>query len=263
MTENGAGRPNGPHEIVDQLRQEFVDEAVETLQSLDVALEDARHGRKPEAELVREMRRAAVSLRGGAANFGNRAFATIAHRLDEYLANAPEALPPRAWLELSDFLGLLIRAASGELPVDKELPGLVRGLPSKLGFDIAEIRPRDVEVLLVMPQGAQTKYVERELQQCGYRVCVVPDTIEAFSQVVQTKPDLIIVSALMDHLDGIDLAIALVSMPSTRNIPIAVITSLDPSDERLALLPKKVPVVHKGPSFGDDLFSALDSLFLI
>ena len=81
--------------------------------------------------------------------------------------------------------------------------------------------------------------------------------------VLVDKPDLIVLSALMPHLDGIDLAIGLAAMPSTRNTPIAVITSLDPDDERLALLPKKIPVVHKGATFGDDLFKALDSLFLI
>lgn len=249
-------------EVVDELRQEFVDDAVETLQGLDVTLDSGRHGRVPEARVVEDFRRAAVRLRGPAGNFGMRALATMLHRLDDYLTHAPAALPPRVWDDLQRFLDLMLAQAEGRQS-EVEPASLVRSLPPRLGFEPGDIQVRNVEVMLVMPHGAQTRFVEREMQQCGYRVSVIADTIEAFGHVVEAKPDLIVVSALMPHLDGIDLAIALASMPSTRNIPIAVITSLDPGDDRLELLPKKIPVVHKGASFGDDLFKALDNLFLI
>lgn len=250
-------------EVVDELRQEYVDEAVETLQSLDVLLDSGRHGHAEEAEVVDGFRRAAVRLRGPAGNFGLRALAAVCHRLDDYLTHAPAALPPRVWDDLQAYLDLMLSLAEGRDGAEVEAAALVRALPARLGFELGDIQVRSVEVLLVMPHGAQTRYVERELQQCGYRVSLLEDTIEAFGHVVESKPDLIVLSALMPHLDGIDLAIGLAAMPSTRNTPIAVITSLDPDDERLALLPKKIPVVHKGATFGDDLFKALDSLFLI
>lgn len=261
MGEAGNGRAAG--DVVDELRQEFIDEAVETLQGLDVTLDAGRHGRAPEAQVVQEFRRAAVRLRGPAGNFGLRPLATVAHRLDDYLANAPAALPPRVWDDLQGFLDLMLELVEGRQPGDADPATLVRALPARLGFELGDIQVRSVEVMLVMPHGTQTRYVEREMQQCGYRVVVVPDTIEAFAHVVQSKPDLILISAMMDHLDGIDLAIGLAAMPATRNIPIAIITSLEQDDDQLALLPKKIPVVHKGPSFGDDLFKALDNLFLI
>lgn len=251
-------------EVVAELRQEFVDEAVETLQSLDVTLDSARHAREDEEEFVRLVRRVAHNLRGQAANFEMRTLATVSHRLHDYLADSPNPLPPRAWDELQQFVDLMLILAEGrQPPTDCDPSAMVRTLPRKLGFDLADIDIRNVEVMLVMPPGIQTRYVERELQQCGYRVSIISDTVAAFSHVIHTLPDLIIVSAMMPNLDGIDLAIALVSMPATRNIPIAVITALDDDDERLQLLPRKVPVLHKGPSFGDDLFRALDNLFLI
>jgi CheY-like chemotaxis protein len=262
MTDSANGHQPHGHEIVDQLRQEFIDEANERLQALDVSLDAARHGHKPEAELVKEIRRAAVLLRGQAANLGMRPLALVAHRLDDYLADAPQVLPPRAWDDLQTYLDTLEDLA-GTAVFEGDPSAMARALPRKLGFEPAEIEVRNVEVLLVMPQGAQTHFVERELQQCGYRVAILSDTIEAFAMVVQTKPDLIIVSAMMPHLDGIDLAMAFAAMPSTRNIPMAVITSFDRGDPRLDLLPKRVPVVFKGPTFGDDLFKALDNLFLI
>ncbi|CAA7623771.1 Hpt domain-containing protein [Magnetospirillum sp. UT-4] len=263
---NDAGSGGSSRAVTDlseDLRREFIDEAAEVLHGLDVVLDSGRHGRTPQPELIVAFRRAAVNLRGQAANHGLRALATVARRLDEYLAQAHEPLPPRAWDDLQAFLDLMLSLVEGRQPADGDPSGLVRALPVKLGFDLGDIEVRNVEVMLVMPHGAQTRFVEREMQQCGYRVSVISDTIDAFAQVVQIKPDLIIVSALMPHLDGIDLAIGLASMPATRNIPIAVITSLGDGDDRLALLPRKVPVVHKGPSFGDDLFKALDDLFLI
>lgn len=262
MSEAGNGKAAG--EVVDELRQEFIDEAEETLQGLDVTLDSGRHGRAPEAQVVDEFRRAAVRLRGPAGNFGFRPLATVAHRLDDYLANAPAALPPRVWDDLQTFLDLMLALVEGKQPPgESDSASLVRSLPPRLGFELGDIQVRSVEVMLVMPHGTQTRYVEREMQQCGYRVVVVPDTIEAFAHVVQSKPDLILISAMMDHLEGIDLAIGLAAMPATRNIPIAIITSLEQDDDQLALLPKKIPVVHKGTSFGDDLFKALDNLFLI
>lgn len=262
MTETTAGRA-AYHDLTDELRREFLDEAAETVRELDVLLDNGRHGRASEQDVVDAFRRAALRLRGQAGNFGLRALATVARRVDDYLAHAPKVLPPRVWDDLQVYVDRLEELAEKTEDIDQATASLVRSLPRKLGFDLADITVREVEVMLVMPPGAQTHYVERELQQCGYRTLVVSDTIDAFALAVHSKPDLIIVSALMAHLDGIDLAIALVSMPSTRNIPIAVITSLNSGDERLALLPRKVPVLHKGPSFGDDLFKALDDLFLI
>ncbi|MBF0324943.1 MAG: Hpt domain-containing protein [Alphaproteobacteria bacterium] len=260
MTDFGTGKL---HDLADEMRNEFLDEVVEVLQELDVKLDSGRNGHQTEAEVIEPFRRAALRFKGQAANFGLRQLATVVLRLDDYVTHAPRVMPPRLWDDLQSFIDIMLALAEGRLDPDTETAALVRKLPARLGFDVGDIEVRNVEVMLVMPPGAQTRFVEREMQQCGYRVSVVPDTIEAFSQAVQTKPDLIVVSALMPHLDGIDLAIGLVSMPATRNIPIAVITSLDQGDERLALLPHKVPVLHKGPSFGDDLFKALDDLFLI
>jgi PleD family two-component response regulator len=136
-------------------------------------------------------------------------------------------------------------------------------LPAKTGFLPQDIEVRDVEVMLVMPHGAATRYVEREMQQCGYRTSVVESTLEALHMIIRVKPDFVIVSAMMPELDGIDLVVGLASMPATRNIPSALLTSLDDNDDALKLVPKHVPVIHKSGAFGDDLAEALSNVFLI
>ena len=52
-------------------------------------------------------------------------------------------------------------------------------------------------------------------------------------------------------------------MPATRNIGVAVITSLDLDDANLKMLPPTVPIIQKSASFGDDLVKALQEEFLL
>lgn len=253
---------HGVEEIASELRQEFIDEAKDLVSALDVLLEDVRHERKDIAELAPAVQRTALVLRVQGGNVGLRLIGTIAHRLEDYLANVKE-LPPRAIDDVQMFIDILEDILDGRVPMNADASEIVRKLPAKIGFSESDIEVRNVEVMLVMLHGTALHYVQRELQQIGYRVSTVSTVFEAFAQIIQTKPDLVIISAIMPELDGLDLAIGLHAMPATRNIPLALITSLDDGDEHLAALSKGVPIIHKGPSFGDDLFKALDNLFLI
>ena len=246
--------------VFDEIRDEFFDDAIERLRALEFVLDNGSHGRITRSELIGSFRRLALYLRGQAAGFGLNALFAIAHKLDEYLADAPETLPPRIWADLETYIDELSKQVGSR---GTEIHSDFSRLPPKLASTLDDIEIRRIEVMLVTPHGAQSHFVERELRQCGYRTSVVPDTVLALSMVVQTKPDLIIISAVMPGLDGIDFAIGLSAMPSTRNIAVAVITSLDRDADVLTLLPKKVPVIFKGPNFADDLFKALDSLFMI
>ncbi len=99
--------------------------------------------------------------------------------------------------------------------------------------------------------------------ECGYRVTTIGNSYKALEFGARTLPDLMIVSAVMPDLDGINLYIALKAMPATRNIRVAVITSLDRDDANLKMLPPTVPIIHKSASFGDDLAKALQDEFLL
>lgn len=249
-------------DIIAEMRRTFLDEAADTLRALELAVEDARHDRLDDADLIHRVRKDAVSLRGQATNLGLGLIGAIAGRLEDYPA-AVRALPPRGYDDIERFIETLLDVIEGRLPHEVETARLVRTLPPKIGFRVGDIEVRDVEVLLVMPYGAATHFVERELQQCGYRVHTMANTFDAVPVIVRTKPDLVIVGAVMAELSGIDLVIGLHAMPATRNVPTALITSLPPDDDYLKLLPPDVPVIHKGAQFGDDLAEALERLFLI
>jgi CheY-like chemotaxis protein/HPt (histidine-containing phosphotransfer) domain-containing protein len=249
--------------IADEVRQEFLDEMAERLRELDVELDSAVRGDKTMDEFVNHARRLAMSLKGRAAAVGALQADTLARRMEDYLAQLPNPIPPRVVDDTRKFIETTLDAIEGRINNEADISTIVRRLPAKVGFSVNDITFRDVEVMLVMGHGAQTHYIERELQQCGYRTSLISSTFDAIPMVVRTKPDFVIVSAVMPDLSGIDIAIALSSMPETRNIPLALITSLPEDDAYLQLLPKKVPIINKGSSFGDDLFKALDSVFLI
>lgn len=253
---------HGAEEIAAEIRQEFLDEARDLVQALDLLLDDVRHDRRPIEDLADAVHRTALVLRSQGSSVGLRMIGTLGQRLEDYLANVRE-VPPRALDDLQIFVDRLEDVLEGRLAMDSDASSVVRDLPAKVGISEGDIEVRHVEVMLVMLHGTATHFVERELQQCGYRVNTVTTVFEAFPLIVRTKPDLVVISAIMPEMDGIDLAIGLAAMPATRNIPVALITSLDEGDEHLKLLPERVPVIHKGPSFGDDLFKALDNLFLI
>lgn len=251
---------SGVEEVATELRQEFLDELADSVRALDVSLGEVAQGKLDQAAFIEKARRFALPLRGQAANFGVRLLGTIAARMEDYISVPPQ---PRFQGDVQQFIDTIVDVLEEAIPYDADESELVRRLPAKSAFDLGDIEVRNVEVLLVMLHGTQTRFVEREMQQCGYRTHVVTSVFDALPMAVKTKPDLIIVSALMPELDGIDLAVALTAMPTTRNIPLAMITSLDKNDPHLAFLPEHVPIIQKGASFGEDLANALESTFLI
>ncbi|MBC8159222.1 MAG: Hpt domain-containing protein [Alphaproteobacteria bacterium] len=253
---------HGIDSIAQELRREFIDEAKEQVTELALLLNGVRTERNSVEELKSAVSRASLKLRAQAGNMGLRLVGTIAHRLEDYMSGIRE-LEIKELDDLQFYCDRLEDVLEGRTAHDADAAEVVRQLPVKVSFSEADIEIRNIEVMLVMLHGAANHFVQRELKQCGYRVTTTSSVFEAFPLITQTKPDLVLISAMMPELDGIDLAIGLSAMPATRNIPLALVTSLGPDDENLARVPQNIPIIKKGPSFGDDLFTALDNLFLI
>lgn len=138
----------------------------------------------------------------------------------------------------------------------------VRSLPVRRPMDIEDLEHLDIEVMVVEGRRSTARIFERELQACGYRVVTVHNPLEALSMAVKTKPDMILTSAELDDISGVDLACAVQAMPSTRNIPMALLTSYDRNHAKLKDLPEEVATMHKGSRFSDDLADTLEKFGL-
>ncbi len=261
-SENTSNQAASLEEIVGGLREEFISETNDALEGLRLLLEQTRSHQHPSDDFINETRKIAHILVGQGANVGMRLVSTVAHRLEVYL-DACEPLTEQAINDIEEYIDTLGDIIQGKINRDTDASELVRTLPPKTNFEVGEVEIRNTEVLLVMLDGTATKFVEREMQQCGYRVSNVASPFDALPLIIQTKPELVVISAVLPDLSGIDLAIALSSMPETRNMPLALITSFPRDHESLRFLPDSVPVIQKGPSFGDDLVEALNNAFLL
>jgi len=247
--------PGASAEMIEYMRRDFLDATGERLVQYDRAISAATD--------IEGLRYFAFEVKGQARNFGMTLIGLIAARFEDYL-NALDGLAEWSVPAVRAFVDALQTAIDGGYAEDGDASLIVRALPARprvLGVDDNETV--DVEVMLVMLHSSQATFVEREMQACGYRTLIVTSPFEAFEQVVRTRPDMVIVSAVLSGLSGIDLATALATMPETRNTPVAVLTSLDDNDENLNLLPKSVPVIRKGEAFGDDLAKAMSHHFLL
>lgn len=263
MLQDFSGIHSGDFEEVAQsIRQESMDEASDIIAEMDARLSDVRNDHNLIEDFANKARFSILALKKQAKTIGLPLLVTITHRMENYLSNV-KYLPPRAIDDFQLFVDLLLDVLEGRISASSDISAIVRKLPSRVNLNEDDIEVRNIEVMLVMLHGTASHFVERELKQCGYHVTIVTSVFEALALIVRTKPDFIIISAIMPELYGVDLAIGLAAMPSTRNIPLALITSLDPDDEQLKALPVTTPIIRKGPSFGDDLFKALDDLFLI
>lgn len=243
-----------------ELQQEFIDMANDRLSALDDVLEQMRSKAVGNAEALREIRQTAHNLKGTGGSFGFPAITTLAHRMENYLADL-SVLDSKNQTDTQVYIDAMAHiVSSGRNPTDGDLQDTVRRLPPKPGFDVDEVVVSDIEVMLAVPGGAAAHYVTQQLQACGYRVVSVQSPFEAIEQVVRTSPDLLLVSAVMEGLSGMDLAAAVTAMSSTKELKVALLTSLDMSDPSLRELPESVPMIRKGPEFGDDLADALETL---
>jgi CheY-like chemotaxis protein len=243
-------------ELVAGMLAEFQADVAERADSLSAQIEGGTG--------LDDLRRFVFEVQGQAHNFNHTLLETTARQAQNYLAAITD-LDPRAIEDLVTYIDIIASLASGETEPDADARAFVRKLPARPA-PMGEIEVGDapkLEVVAVMELGAQTSFVEREMRACGYRVTIISDTLQAMAHAVLAKPDVMIVSAVMPGLSGIDLAIGLKAMPETRNIPVAVLTSLPPNHPQLKLLPQNVAVIRKSDTFGDDLARALQQNFLL
>jgi CheY-like chemotaxis protein len=237
-------------EMVADLLAEFVGESEERVADLV--------RRIPKGEALPELRRFVFDLAGQARNFGLSMLETVADQAQNYL-NALDALDEQAIDDLNRYLDVIQGLLNDKIQ-EGDFRKMVRELPHRRAMTAdldAPMEVHDIEVVLVMSPGTQQTFVQRELRACGYRATAIPDTLKALAYVLRAKPDMMIVSALMPTLSGVDLTLALAAIPATKNIPLAIITSLGADDPQLKGLPKGISLIRKNSAFGDDLTKAL------
>jgi putative two-component system response regulator len=88
-------------------------------------------------------------------------------------------------------------------------------------------------VLIVDDVASNARLVESLLAPDGYAVRKAGDGAEALRLVRAEPPDLLVMDVMMPHVDGLDACRAIKQDPSTRLIPVVLVTSHDDTANRI------------------------------
>jgi CheY-like chemotaxis protein len=237
---------------------EFLEELRDSASQMQVLLGNMRSRSVSGQDGLVTLKRTVGNLRTQAHMLGLPMIKLVTHRLDEYVAELKDVRPAELD-EIQVFVDRIERLADGEAVPETDMPAVVRSLPAKRSADVdfGSVEKKNVEILLVVPEKAMSRIVERELAACGYRTSTVRDGFEAIETIVRTQPDMVVASMELGMLSGVDLGCALAAMPVTQSIPFAVLTSYEWGSAKLKSLPPRAALIRKGQQFGDDLAETL------
>ena len=244
-------------QILNQLRGEFLIDARERLDEIAHELDQYKSAGGDAEKSLLAIRRQCHSLKGMGGSFEFPTITLVAHRLEDYLARA-HTINSKIAGDIEEYCQCLLNIiATGEDPGPEKAADLIPALPAFSLFEVEEIVPLITEVMLVTPSKTIGTIVGRELAECGYKVTRFANAWEAMQFAASTRPNLVITAAVMDVIDGVNLARALSAMEPTQGIPVAVITSLDTDSRELENLPTGIAVVRHGANFSDELAEML------
>ena len=250
-------------EVLNCLTSEFIEYARDTIGKLNDVLVKIDNDDTLPNLIYDEFFREIHSLKGLAGTFDYPLLGFVAHRLEDYISDLDE-IEKSQIQNIQIFIDCMEKSLKlGEGEENNNASEIVRGLPVKGGFEVQDVVKTDVEIMLVMPRDTASRFIDRELRACGYRVTVVPTPLLALGMLLVTRPDMICVSGFLKGLSNVDFTCALRAMPVTRDIPVALITTHSRSDMSGRGLPDDVPLIRKGAEFGDDVALAFSSLGII
>ncbi len=245
--------------VIAQLRQEFLIDAAERIDVIHDTLETTNGS--GECALL-AIRREAHKLKGMGGSFDFPVISLIARRLEDYMANL-RALDAQNVADIKDYAGHLGKIIESGQDLDDEAAAvLLRHLPAHPASESESLECHDVEVLLVSPSLAVSQITAHALRTLGCRVTTVGSAAEAIEIAVRTRPDLVVTSAVMDGVSGIDLVRALAAMSATEDLHSAVLTSFSKKHQQLKSLPPEVPVIRLGRNLNENLADVISGFGL-
>jgi adenylate cyclase len=118
-------------------------------------------------------------------------------------------------------------------------------------------------ILVVDDQRANVEMLAGVLTARGYEVLTALDGESALQQVREGAPDIVVSDILMPQMDGYELCRRLRREPATTLLPVILVTSLDPLQERVNGLDAGADDFLSKPVNWEELFARVRSLLRI
>lgn len=238
--------------VLARYKQEFLVDCLENLDDADEAINGMVVGGEGFSVHLDNFLRQIHSIKGTAGTFGFPSISAVAHRVEDFI----EALKNTSAhiSEIQIFVDRMREIAeSGSNPDADDCTRLLAALP-RANMRIATVRPsREINVLLVMHRNVQRKIIGQELSSCGFGISFVATGVDAISSVLESSPDIIISSVVLEDMTGMDLARALDGIEAIDDGHFILLSSSPVSNEELVKLPDHVAIVDKGTGYAESL----------
>lgn len=113
------------------------------------------------------------------------------------------------------------------------------------------------KVLVVDDEPEMLNLIRFTLQQGGYDVVTCDTGRNAWNMIIDNKPALLVLDVMLPGIDGYSLQIKISQDEQTKNIPIIVMTALEPSRTLFKKFPQVKGFMTK-PFKTDDLLGAVE-----
>ena len=113
------------------------------------------------------------------------------------------------------------------------------------------------KILVVDDEPEMLSLIRFTLEQGGYEVVTCESGRHAWSAIVDNKPALLVLDVMLPGIDGYSLQIKISQDDQTKDIPIIVLTALEPSRTLFKKFPQVVGFMTK-PFKTDDLLGSIE-----
>lgn len=93
------------------------------------------------------------------------------------------------------------------------------------------------KIMIIDDEPINVKVCQKYLQELGYKRCVgITDATRAVTQIVEEKPDLVILDVMMPGVSGVDILRQIRSKPEIEHIPVLILTASTDRSTKLTVL---------------------------
>ncbi len=94
--------------------------------------------------------------------------------------------------------------------------------------------PPAKNILIAEDEPDTAHLLQYHLGRSGYRTAVAPDGVTAISDIVNLRPDLVILDLMLPGLHGLELCRLVKSCPLIRQVPILILTASAAVEHKIA-----------------------------
>jgi adenylate cyclase len=119
------------------------------------------------------------------------------------------------------------------------------------------------KVLVIDDTPANVKLLADLLKVKGYEVATAPNGEEGLTKVASEHPDIVLLDIMMPGLSGYDVCRTIRANPVTALLPVVLVTSLDPNQERVKGMEAGADDFLQKPINQQELFARVKSLLRV